>query len=647
MADESVLVVTTPIRIDETAGVDTDGGKNEIPVADLSAEMSAAIYGYLDTTYLATLGDPDNVALLSDAVSTPDGFDNLSWTDAGGELLSAEPTTLLALDPTTNSYEPVTLTTDPSNDNVLIGMTASGNIAFIAVIDSTSGTSSDIFLMNFLAMEQTAGSDPDEFVSATAYVTIAASESFTDFSAAPPGANDWLAFEGDEIGGAQILVTSSPYEIDGDADGTTEANNGKVNTSTIGIGKDQQSVKVGDTVRVDIVDGAPTGDDLKFNYDTNDADAITFGNFLTGINEIEFGLVQTGGNAANTVDVDVQAFFVDSSAQGGTSDAEFFANSVDGINETPVALERVEVQNGAGTVVAFWTSGTGTVNTGDPAVQIGVSGSTASVVNLIETYSVRVFGAGDINRIEITNDTVPAGGNKTFDIGAIELGSSAVDTDPLQMDFHDSAPGVAVIGAMPTLETDDTDTPGDTSTASIAGIFQVTESADGPLDDNDDGIADAGALVLAMAITGGDGTDSGLNDSLSGDDILLRANAAGTLIEGYLAGDPGAGLGGGTIAFTISLDLGTMQITQQQDRSVEHDDGTDPDESASPALLAAAGLITLTATATDKDGESAGASLDIGHAFAFRDDGPSVSADGEIPTLVTDDTNTPDDTAST
>jgi hypothetical protein len=57
-----------------------------------------------------------------------------------------------------------------------------------------------------------------------------------------------------------------------------------------------------------------------------------------------------------------------------------------------------------------------------------------------------------------------------------------------------------------------------------------------------------------------------------------------------------------------------------------HDDPTDPDESSSPAQLSAANLITLTATITDGDGDTDAATRDIGDAFKFEDDGPTITA---------------------
>ena len=48
--------------------------------------------------------------------------------------------------------------------------------------------------------------------------------------------------------------------------------------------------------------------------------------------------------------------------------------------------------------------------------------------------------------------------------------------------------------------------------------------------------------------------------------------------------------------------------------------------------------MTLTATITDKDGDSAPATLNIGQNLVFKDDGPSISTTGTEPTLTVDET---------
>ncbi|WP_210328948.1 DUF5801 repeats-in-toxin domain-containing protein, partial [Mesorhizobium amorphae] len=104
-------------------------------------------------------------------------------------------------------------------------------------------------------------------------------------------------------------------------------------------------------------------------------------------------------------------------------------------------------------------------------------------------------------------------------------------------------------------------------------------------------VQDTDAITYALDVKSA-GVDSGLDDTISGDNILLRLNASGE-VEGYLENDTT------TVAFLISVDANTGEVTLAQNRSVVHDDATDPVESgASAAALAAADLVTLTATAT-------------------------------------------------
>ena len=62
-----------------------------------------------------------------------------------------------------------------------------------------------------------------------------------------------------------------------------------------------------------------------------------------------------------------------------------------------------------------------------------------------------------------------------------------------------------------------------------------------------------------------------------------------------------------------------------QDRAITHNDPADPIETGASAATLAAGLVVLTATVTDGDLDTATATADIGDAFRFEDDGPSIS----------------------
>ena len=78
-----------------------------------------------------------------------------------------------------------------------------------------------------------------------------------------------------------------------------------VNTSSFGVGVNSQSIVIGDTLRLDYV----TSVNLDPN-DSKDINLLTYGNHYT-VNDATFKIIQTGGNAANTVDVEVKVFDAD------------------------------------------------------------------------------------------------------------------------------------------------------------------------------------------------------------------------------------------------------------------------------------------------------------------------------------------------
>ena len=69
---------------------------------------------------------------------------------------------------------------------------------------------------------------------------------------------------------------------------------------------------------------------------------------------------------------------------------------------------------------------------------------------------------------------------------------------------------------------------------------------------------------------------------------------------------------------------GAGNVTLDQLRAVVHTPNTGPDQSTT---LSADNLVTLTATITDKDGDSATATQNIGQNLVFLDDAPSHHGD--------------------
>lgn len=190
--------------------------------------------------------------------------------------------------------------------------------------------------------------------------------------------------------------------------------------------------------------------------------------------------------------------------------------------------------------------------------------------------------------------------------------------------FEDDGPSIMPSGmAAPTLTTDDTEIgmPA-TDTQNFAGLFAAADFGEDGLkdtDDNDD-MPDDDALSYSLSVVI-NGDDSLLVDTLTGDRILLRVNGSGD-VEGYLENSIT------TVAFLISVDTAGM-VTLTQNRSIVHDDPTDPDETGADAETLAANIqVTLTATVIDGDLDPASTEREIGLAFHFEDDGPTIDITG-------------------
>jgi large repetitive protein len=146
------------------------------------------------------------------------------------------------------------------------------------------------------------------------------------------------------------------------------------------------------------------------------------------------------------------------------------------------------------------------------------------------------------------------------------------------------------------------------ATADFSTLFTPDVNADGPGD-------------VAYALSIGAGLTS-LIDTASGIAITLEMGSG-------LGEDPTAiyGKADATIVFIISVDAATGEVTLDQQRAIAHDlDGNSAVAYDDPATLAA-GLIQLTATIKDADGDTDDAVASIGNAFVFRDDGLLAIAD--------------------
>ncbi|MBB4863759.1 T1SS-143 domain-containing protein [Pseudomonas nitritireducens] len=190
-------------------------------------------------------------------------------------------------------------------------------------------------------------------------------------------------------------------------------------------------------------------------------------------------------------------------------------------------------------------------------------------------------------KISLTATVTDADGDHQS--ASLDLGS--------KLTFLDDGPSISV-GSTEGLHltVDETQLGVPATSNSVADLFNGQYGADG-----------AGSITYKLEAA--DNTDSGLKDTATGEKIFLYNTANG--VEGRLEGTS-------TVAFRVSIDS-DGKVTLEQLRALVHGDPNDPNDS-----LSLAGKIDLSATITDKDGDSATAHIDLGGKLSFLDDGPSI-----------------------
>ncbi len=167
--------------------------------------------------------------------------------------------------------------------------------------------------------------------------------------------------------------------------------------------------------------------------------------------------------------------------------------------------------------------------------------------------------------------------------------------------FKDDAPTISAVQAgVASLQVDETTLAINAST-NFSGAFTSNYGADG-----------AGSIGYALEVKA-QGADSGLKDTATGQSIKL-----------YLEGGEVVGRVGdqnGAVSFKVTVDA-SGHVTLDQVRAIIHSPDTGPDQATG---LSAADLVKLVATITDKDGDSSSASLELGKAISFKDDGPKIT----------------------
>ncbi|MFI8610216.1 DUF5801 repeats-in-toxin domain-containing protein [Pseudomonas sp. NPDC077649] len=651
-----------------TPGAPEDANDNDILLASLPADftsrltalsagpaMEAALSGYN--------GAPGNTGSEAFTITPAPGgsITDVSFVDGDGAPLEDTDSGLLTLD-----GRKIFLYTDSANNNILLGRLGaegptdapgddvadpSGAIVFAAYIEETGTPVSGgkIWTVLYQPLKHADASNHDDALNLLNKVFIGTSQDLQfSLANAPSGQNLFLMFttatpEVVEVAG--VLRITDPTII---ATGKNPANQSTgvnintgdtINTSQAGgpttFGTNNQMIVEQEGIRFTFVTGARQDVTIP-NLDQNEADLEANIDFTAMFNarSAEFDVVQL--QSGKTAQVKISAF---------TTAAEPGVDFIDGYgNDTPVTIESVRVINlSTGQVIE---NSDGSVN--DPGIVISLVGGVASITGVKAGYQIEYSTSSDHNRVLIENGAaVDAKGNNhaDFDIGGFRLLQVTTATAEIgsKMIFEDDGPSIAAnLLAVPTLTTDDTDIPDSTDPTSFAGLFNSAFGEDGFKDADNNDVEDADAIAYALGVSADNGVDSGLRDTLSGDKIFLFLE--GGAVVGRVGTADNLANPAGAVAFTISVVTNTGAVTLTQSRSIVHDDPLDPDEpGASAAGLLAASLVTLTATATDGDGDTATATRDIGDAFKFKDDGPSIATNLDaVPTLTTDDTDIPD-----
>jgi Ca2+-binding RTX toxin-like protein len=256
------------------------------------------------------------------------------------------------------------------------------------------------------------------------------------------------------------------------------------------------------------------------------------------------------------------------------------------------------------------------------------NGTTITQMQVNAGFEVAAANLGLLTFVPVADANGEGYASFTFQVrdnGGTANGGVDLDPTPNTISFNvtpvnDLPTVVASSATVPTLTVDETDFATDAS-ASFASVFTSSFGGDGFKDSNSDGLPDADAITYALGINTG---ATGLVDQQTNAAVVL------SLESGAVIGRAGTA---GPEVFRITVDTNSGLVTLDQKRSVVHNSPNDPDEAAG---LSVANLVTLTATIRDRDLSSASTTRNIGTAFRFKDDGPTVSTISNLYSYNTD-----------
>ncbi|PSH62976.1 hypothetical protein CU102_24205, partial [Phyllobacterium brassicacearum] len=475
-------------------------------------------------------------------------------------------------------------TSDP-----LVEPAETGPLALSFALISTSNTNADLYTVQYVPLLHPDATDPDDQIDLTdkvfASVTGTSVNNFSGQNAAP-GNNDFYVINSSNDATKQLLVT-----------GFLGAANATANVSTQGFGVNNQSINPTETLQVDFVTGGtlPAGS----------AAQIQYGSHLDNVMQAGFTINQITPSAPNLrVDIRISAFDVTGNEQG--------LNFYDGSPTAAAPITSITLTGASGFASPIIANGTYATAGGNVTVS-GLGTGVVTVTGLDNVTTVDVTTSSQMDRLTVTG----VDSNEGLDITEFHFSAQTTNAHSEEVgsfiNFDDDGPTMTADGVVPELTVDETDL-----TTNASADFSTAFTSDAG--------ADGDAITYALGISQVT-NDSGLTDTATGDPVLLFVEG------GNVVGR--AGSAAGPIVFTVSVSAAGL-VSLDQARAIVHADATDPDDSTT---LAAADLITLTATITDNDGDEASATHDIGQSLNFEDDGPTITADGVVPELTVDETD--------
>jgi hypothetical protein len=510
-----------------------------------------------------------------------------------------------------------------------IGNNAANPAAFVLALDEqTSGgnvTNAKMWIVQYAAIQHHGQNLTEADTVDLLNKVFVASTSFTqsifsDFSDVPAGSPIFAMIADDtNANPVDYLVTGFAQGAPGTAIQMNVSNQGSFPGS---LATGSQNLGPGYGLRFDLVtDGVNTYTSSQSQSDT----AIDFNTHQTVV-QAGFSIVQNQG--ARPTDLKIELW----DSLSNTADGHSFFTSV--LNQASLSIDKIlvgTINPATGVITPLWDS-----SNPAHASHFTVSGNAITVNDVLLNYEVEIVRAGGFDRFTATNVTTTVNNkgqvipdtNATVDIGRLTFVSTQTSNDAQEVGskilIDDSGPTIAITGTVGALDVDDSGLAngtnvgfGLTDTVNVAANFTHTNGSDG-----------AGAVSYAMKVV--NGTDSGLDDVATGDNILLRLNGSG-VVEGYLSAHTT------DVAFTVAVDS-TGEVTLTHLRAIKHSPGG-VDETASAI---AANAVKVTGTITDNEGvatgDTASVDLPIGDKLNFHDDEPTISAQNPtINTLNVDD----------